>query len=280
MASLYDCASIVREEVEDGMAWILLWKTGRAWNVDVIHPEAESYETYTMTLTESELEFVKAVIAADADAILVNGYYSNLGVWDGSVSSRCLEHRLRWQYFDCKPLVINWTFDVLTHSPATSLEAHVDSEVLSSVPDRASSIGFRRSISPDAPSLADLTADLNGIPVWSDYLIAVLTKMRHCSEDYEYADGTGAVYSHLFGWSLAIDAGDNIRWVNLDKDELGPVVFHDEELAQFFLDDKGLDDPIFSHLAADIPSPVASVSSLHQDCSRLPYVRHRCLDAV
>ena len=57
MASLRDAARDVLYEAKDTIAYLVFWKTGRSWNSEAL------YE----------------IVAADPDAICVNGYVDNIG---------------------------------------------------------------------------------------------------------------------------------------------------------------------------------------------------------
>ena len=69
MASLRDCARYVREEAADGIAWIAVWKVGRSWNVDTVWPEDLEYDQGVMVLEADDLERLREIMRADADAI-------------------------------------------------------------------------------------------------------------------------------------------------------------------------------------------------------------------
>ena len=110
MASLRDCARYVREEAADGIAWIAVWKVGRSWNVDTVWPEDLEYDQGVMVLEADDLERLREIMRADADAILVSGEYSNIGCsGTGALPDvQVLTDALRWQYEDCHPLITDW----------------------------------------------------------------------------------------------------------------------------------------------------------------------------
>lgn len=111
MASLLKCARNVREEAADGIAWIAVWKVGRSWNAEPVWPDEFWYDGNIMTLSPEDMELLREAMKADPDAILVNGYYSNIGVdEDGKLPDvRVLADALRWQYEDCHLLISDWT---------------------------------------------------------------------------------------------------------------------------------------------------------------------------
>ena len=110
MASLRDCARYVREEAADGIAWFAVWKVGRSWNVDTVWPEDLEYDQGVMVLEADDLERLREIMRADADAILVSGEYSNIGCsGTGALPDvQVLADALRWQYEDCHLLISDW----------------------------------------------------------------------------------------------------------------------------------------------------------------------------
>lgn len=110
MASLRNCARSIREEAADGICWIALWREGRSWNVDTVWPEDCLYDQGVMILEASDLERLREIMVADADAILVSGEYSNIGCsGTGALPDlQVLTDALRWQYEECHLLVSDW----------------------------------------------------------------------------------------------------------------------------------------------------------------------------
>lgn len=115
MASLRQAASAVKEEALDGILWFALWKTGRSWHSDVvIGMEDFSYEDKILQVTADEAESLREIVAADSSAVLLNGYYYNLGICCDEERGYCngfqgFVDALRWQYEGCQPLVSDWT---------------------------------------------------------------------------------------------------------------------------------------------------------------------------
>lgn len=95
MASLRNTAQNVLEEARDGIAWIALYKQGRGWAASCFWPEIGRNGELTFDL--DDLNELKEILAADRDAILVNGYYCNLGSMD-EMTRDSLTNALRWQY--------------------------------------------------------------------------------------------------------------------------------------------------------------------------------------
>ena len=96
MASLRIEAQDVLDIARDGMGWIVLWKKGRSWSAMSMWPDFDE-PSYTAKVDDFELEQLQNVLAIDPHAIIVNGYYHNLG--DPECMTRdTLADALRWQY--------------------------------------------------------------------------------------------------------------------------------------------------------------------------------------
>lgn len=78
MASLKRLVSIYKDDILDGIAWVVFYKSGRSWVAwaffkDIINGE------------KLEIEETKYILARDKKAVLINGYYCGwLG--DGKIS--------------------------------------------------------------------------------------------------------------------------------------------------------------------------------------------------
>lgn len=110
MASLRKCARLVRDAAADGVGWFALWKEGRSWNVWTFWPEDYCYNQGYMELLPEDAERLREIVAADADAVLLNGYYNNIACSEdgGLPDLREFVDALRWQYEDCHPCVSDW----------------------------------------------------------------------------------------------------------------------------------------------------------------------------
>ena len=110
MASLRSCASSIRWEAADGIAWIAVWKENRSWNAETIFPEDFNYESKRMDLSVDDMVRVREIMKKDPNAIFVNGYYSNIGCYeDGTLPDiQVLVNALRWQYVYCHPVISDW----------------------------------------------------------------------------------------------------------------------------------------------------------------------------
>ena len=71
MASLREIAREYKDEIMSGIAWVVIWKTGRSWNARAfwLNSDAEKIEC-------EEMEEARAIVAADENAIFINEYYT------------------------------------------------------------------------------------------------------------------------------------------------------------------------------------------------------------
>lgn len=95
MASIRKAAQDVLEEARDGIAWIALWREGRSWNTATFWPDLTKDDK--LVFEGDDTDELRDIINADPHAILVNGWYHNLG--DNTYMNReSLADALRWQY--------------------------------------------------------------------------------------------------------------------------------------------------------------------------------------
>lgn len=78
MSSLKEIVKENRDEIVEGMAWVVIWKNGRSWNCECFWEESGSYEDGYEFLPE-DIERMKKVSNIDPKAISVNGYYMGIG---------------------------------------------------------------------------------------------------------------------------------------------------------------------------------------------------------
>lgn len=95
MASLREVSRQVLEDARDAIAWIALYKEGRSWAAECLW--VEQNEDSSFIFDEDDRADIKRILAADKDAILVNGYYCNLGPLE-EMTLESLVSALRWQY--------------------------------------------------------------------------------------------------------------------------------------------------------------------------------------
>lgn len=96
MASIRQAAQKVLQEAREGIAWIIIWKEGRSWNAEPFWAEVED-EGSRLTFEEPDTEKIRAILRADPKAVIVNGYYSNLGDSE-SMTRDSLAAAMRRQY--------------------------------------------------------------------------------------------------------------------------------------------------------------------------------------
>lgn len=97
MARIEDVAKQLKPAAEEGVGWLLVWKTGKNWHGATVWPDYNE-NTCTMTMDREDIEIVLEAIDQDVNAILVNGYVHNLGVSNYRVSIRTLAENLRYHY--------------------------------------------------------------------------------------------------------------------------------------------------------------------------------------
>lgn len=68
MAGIREIARDYREEIMDGIAWVAIWKTGRAWNARSFWLDMED------SIPVDEIHDAERIVAEDPDAIFINEY--------------------------------------------------------------------------------------------------------------------------------------------------------------------------------------------------------------
>ena len=86
MASLRETARSILDDARDGICWIAIWKTGRSWNAETMYgieyTEARGYpfrRAEEWKIEEEDANRLLEIFGEDQDAMLVNGYYVNIG---------------------------------------------------------------------------------------------------------------------------------------------------------------------------------------------------------
>lgn len=123
MASIRKAAQWVLDDCRDGIGWVCIWKEGRGWESERIYGVDFDERTYTATIDDAdELERLQAILAIDPHAIIVNGYYHNLG--DPECMTRdTLADALRWQYELQNATVGNFLENIVQPAQATDVHA-------------------------------------------------------------------------------------------------------------------------------------------------------------
>ena len=95
--TMREAARWLRDDAQDGISWIVLWKEGRGWNFRTIYLNEDRDGAVELDHPE-DLEELQSILAIDPHAIIVNGWHHNLAVEEGYVSRDDLARALRWQY--------------------------------------------------------------------------------------------------------------------------------------------------------------------------------------
>lgn len=95
--TMKQAAQYLRDDAQDGISWIALWKDGRGWGFNTFYLDEKRDGSVVLDYPE-ELEDLRRILAMDPRAIFVNGYQHNLAVSEGYVSRDDLARALRWQY--------------------------------------------------------------------------------------------------------------------------------------------------------------------------------------
>lgn len=91
MAALNTIARDYADEIRDGIAWVIVWKTGRSWNATAVwlDPDTDTFEP-------DDLDTAREVLAQDPGAVMLNGYYCGHFGEDMTVTE--LADGIRWHY--------------------------------------------------------------------------------------------------------------------------------------------------------------------------------------
>lgn len=91
MAALNEIARNYADEIRDGIAWVLVWKTGRSWNATAVWLDAE-----TDTFEPDDLDTAREILKQDPNAVMLNGYYC--GHFGEDMTVKELAAGIRWHY--------------------------------------------------------------------------------------------------------------------------------------------------------------------------------------
>ena len=103
MASLREEARWILGEARDAICWIAVWKTGRSWNIETLYGvEYDEGRTYprresSWKIDEDDERRLREICEEDQNAILVNGYYCNLGSLEEMTLDSLIDG-IRFQY--------------------------------------------------------------------------------------------------------------------------------------------------------------------------------------
>ena len=92
MATLRKTASEYADEIREGTAWVIVWKTDRSWNAQAFWLTCDKNETFE----EDDLPEVREILRQDPNAVMLNGYYCGHFGEDMTVDE--LAAGIRWHY--------------------------------------------------------------------------------------------------------------------------------------------------------------------------------------
>jgi len=91
MAALNAIAREWADEIRDGIAWVIIWKTGRSWNAQAVWLNSDD-DTFEL----EDLELAREILEKDPKAVMLNGYYCGHFGEDMTVAE--LAAGIRWHY--------------------------------------------------------------------------------------------------------------------------------------------------------------------------------------
>lgn len=91
MAALNTIAKEWADELREGIAWVIVWKTGRSWNAQAVWLNCDDD-----TFEPEDLELARKVLEQDPNAVMLNGYYCGHFGEDMTVAE--LAAGIRWHY--------------------------------------------------------------------------------------------------------------------------------------------------------------------------------------
>lgn len=91
MAALNTIAREYADEIRGGIAWLIIWKTGRSWNAQAVWLDSD-----TDTFEPEDLELASKILEQDPNAVMLNGYYCGRFGEDMAVAE--LAAGIRWHY--------------------------------------------------------------------------------------------------------------------------------------------------------------------------------------
>lgn len=91
MAALNAIAKEYADEIRDGIAWVIVWKTGRSW-----HAEAFWLNCDDDAFEPDDLERAREILDQDPSAVMLNGYYC--GHFGEGMTVNEIAAGIRWHY--------------------------------------------------------------------------------------------------------------------------------------------------------------------------------------
>ena len=100
MASIREIVRQYNEEIQDGIAWVMIWKNGRSWNAEAFWIEDGCYDDGFIFDREA-MDRMEEIIKIDPRAVMLNGYYCNCGaVEDGKAPIADIIGGVEWNYYN------------------------------------------------------------------------------------------------------------------------------------------------------------------------------------
>ncbi len=103
MASLREEAKWFFDDFQCAVGWMLVWKEGRSWNIkrmyDTEYEEGNRYlrRQSQWHISEDDKAEIERVLAVDPSAVLINGWYDNIGSLE-EMTLNSLVDGIRFQY--------------------------------------------------------------------------------------------------------------------------------------------------------------------------------------
>jgi hypothetical protein len=109
--------------IRDGIAWLLVWKTGRSWHAESVwlNPDTDTFE-------EEDIDMVNEILEQDMNAVMLNGYYCSCFGEDMPISD--ISKGIRYHYENHYNLLQGSTaFPGAVAFPRVEVETNQDDEV-------------------------------------------------------------------------------------------------------------------------------------------------------
>ena len=100
MAAINAIAKDWADELRDGIAWVIVWKTGRSWNAAAVWLNSEDD-----TFEPEDLEQARKILEQDPNAVMLNGYYCGHFGEDMTVAE--LAAGIRWHWTPRQRFLLN-----------------------------------------------------------------------------------------------------------------------------------------------------------------------------
>jgi len=91
VAALRTVAGEWADEIREGIAWVIVWKTGRSWNAQAVW-----LDPYTDTFEQEDLWLARRILEEDPGAVMLNSWYCGHLGEDMTVAE--LAAGIRWHY--------------------------------------------------------------------------------------------------------------------------------------------------------------------------------------